>query len=114
MDKINRVDVYAAMLDEDDIEQDKKVENKPTSLPFGAKSSVPYVHDGKTYNVATSQIVNQLEATIKKQQTEIQRLDRAVKSLTQLLRNQKSYTDSAKRDMAEIRRDMENKIDRRL
>lgn len=107
---VNSADVYAAMLDDEESEIDTKKELKPISAPFGAKPSVPLVHDNKSYMVATYQYVLELERIVKRQQTEIKKLERAITNISQSL---SSIRNAADRQLQDVRRNLDNKIDRR-
>lgn len=105
--------IYAAMIEDEDEEKDATVAAKKVSVPFGGHKSVPVAFGEKTIDAASLAYVQQLERIIQKQKLELQKLDRTVKTLSYMIKNQRDHANSSTRTLQDIKRELDNKIDRR-
>ena len=106
-------DIYAAMIEDEDDDADKLLVTKKVVAPFGARNSVPVQHGEQTVEAATLAYVQQLERIVNQQRAEIRKLDRMVRTLGFMVKNQRDHANASTRVLQDVRRELDNKYDRR-
>ena len=106
-------DIYAAMSEIDDDVVDAKRFTKPLvgggAMNFVGKT-VSVETNGKTVDVPTTVYVEKLENVIRRQEQAIAKLEHQVRTINYLFRSQKTVVAKTLND---LRREVDNKIDRR-
>lgn len=109
-------DIYAAMAADEEDAEDERLMSRPLiqgGLVNLHGRSVPVQVGDKTVEVATSAYVARLENIVREQKLAIQKQERLIKALGQMIRAQKSTTGHHADNINSIKRDLDYKIDRR-
>jgi hypothetical protein len=120
MDKIdefyNSADIYAAMAAEDDAAEDDAEASKPLiggGLINLHGRSVPVQVGDKTVDVPTMAYVGRLENIVREQKLALQKQERLLRALGQIIRQQKAASGHHVDTINAMRRELDHKIDRR-
>lgn len=108
-----RASIYAAMMADEEDEEDQAAAEKSTYVPFGSVKSVPIKIAERDYEVATTAYVQQLERTIQKQDATIRKMERAIQNLASANRNHRVAINRSISNAQEMQREIDNKIDGR-
>lgn len=110
-------DIYAAMAEDDEAESDAARLNKPLVNPahlnLQGGQSVPFPVGDRTIDVATLAYVRRLERVVQTQDLAIKKMERMFRALEQSLRQTRTVANNGQSRLAEMSRDLEQKIDRR-
>jgi hypothetical protein len=113
----DRADIYAAMEADEDAASDEARLNKPLVNPahfnLTGGQSVPFPIGDKTIDVATLAYVRRLERIVQTQDIAIKKMERMFRALEQSLRQTRTVANNGQARLAEVARDLDQKIDRR-
>lgn len=113
---MDRSEIYAAMADEEDDATDTVIASRPLisgGITNLKGKSVSITVEGKAVDVATAAYVGRLEEVVMQQKMILEKQGRLLRALEQLLRQQKGGQAQHAAVINDLRRELEQKIDRR-
>jgi hypothetical protein len=117
LDEYKAADIYAAMADDEDDAADNRMMSRPLIGGGGTVNlvgrTVPVTVGDKTVDVPTMAYISRLEAIVHAQKLALEKTNRMMRMLEQMLRQQKTALAHHANNINDMGREIDYKIDRR-